>query len=79
MTTIQYAGNVTKDAIAFSSAAPAILKLNLARFILAKEAGIDPSGLSAFDLDAPLDERITWVEESDDNGVTVTGTLEVTA
>lgn len=77
MTTIQFAGNATHDAIVVYPDTPKILKFNIAARILATEADTTPGPFTAIDLDAPLDERITWAEESDDEGLTITGTLEV--
>lgn len=77
MTTITFSGNATKDALTFSPHAAEILKRNIERQILAKESGENPSGMFGIDLDAPLDERIVWTDESSDEGISITGTLEV--
>lgn len=77
MTTIQYAGNATHDSITVFPDTPKIVKFNVASMILAKESGTTPGPFVGIDLDAPLDDRIVWTEESDDKGVTITGTLEV--
>ncbi|GGH93880.1 hypothetical protein ACFFGR_09395 [Arthrobacter liuii] len=78
MATIRFSGSATKDVIDIigREAALDVVRHNVAAQLMAKESGTAmSSGLTS--PEAVIDLRIEWVDESSEQSILVTGSLEI--